>query len=74
MRKRERMLISNGQVWAEPQNAERIDLTEEADLHYWTKKLSCTSHDLIHAIQAVGISVADLTSHLKRRSALATSR
>ncbi len=68
------MLISNEQAWAAPQNAQRIDLTEDADLQYWTQTLSCSAHELVTAVQVVGISVADITAHLKRRSTSAGSR
>jgi hypothetical protein len=60
------MLISNEQSWSTPHNASNIDLTEEAGLRYWTQTLSCTSHELIDAVQVVGISVADITAYLKR--------
>lgn len=65
------MLISNQHAWVEPHDAQHIDLTEEADLFYWTKKLSCSAHELVTAVQVVGISVADITAHLKRQSASA---
>jgi ABC-type transport system involved in cytochrome c biogenesis ATPase subunit len=61
------MRISNEQVWSEPEDALDIDLTEEADLRYWTQALSCNRHELVNAIQAVGISVADVEAHLKQR-------
>jgi Protein of unknown function (DUF3606) len=50
------MLISNELAWSTPQDAPNIDLTEEADLRYWTQTLSCSSHELIHAIQAAAIT------------------
>jgi Protein of unknown function (DUF3606) len=71
------MLISNQLAWSAPEDAQHIDLTEEADLHYWTQALSCSPHELVSAVQTVGISVADIAAHLKgvkRRSASATSR
>jgi Protein of unknown function (DUF3606) len=68
------MLISNELAWTAPDNAQCIDLTEEADLHYWTQTLSCSPHELITAVQAVGISVDAISTHLKRKSTSATSR
>ena len=68
------MLISNELPWAAPDNAECIDLTEEADLHYWTQSLECSSHELINAVQAVGISVAAISEHLKQHSGAAKSQ
>jgi hypothetical protein len=62
-----RMRISNEQAWSEPEDAVDIDLTEEADLRYWTQALSCNKHELVDAVQAVGISVADIGAHLRRK-------
>jgi ABC-type transport system involved in cytochrome c biogenesis ATPase subunit len=61
------MRISNEQAWCEPEDAVDIDLTEEADIRYWTQALSCNRHELVNAIQAVGISVVDVDAHLKQR-------
>jgi hypothetical protein len=60
-----RMRISNEQAWSEPEDAVDIDLTEEADLRYWTQAFSCDSYELVNAVQAVGISVADISAHLR---------
>ena len=59
-----RMRISNEQAWSEPEDAVDIDLTEEADIRYWTQVLSCDRYELVNAVQAVGISVADISAHL----------
>jgi Protein of unknown function (DUF3606) len=61
------MRISNELAWSEPEDAVDIDLTEEADLRYWTQAFSCDKHELINAVQAVGISVAEISAHLRRR-------
>jgi Protein of unknown function (DUF3606) len=68
------MLISNELAWTAPENAQFIDLTEDADLHYWTQKLSCSPHELLTAVQAVGISVEAISTHLKRKSTSQASR
>ena len=68
------MLISNELPWAAPKNALCINLTEDADLRYWTQCLACSPHELLDAVQAVGISVTDLSAHLKRHSVSAASR
>lgn len=68
------MLFSNELAWSAPADAEYIDLTHEADLSYWTQTLACNSHELVDAVQRVGISVADIAAHLKRGSASAKSR
>jgi hypothetical protein len=60
------MRISNEQAWSEPEDALNIGLTEEADIRYWTQALACNRHELVNAIQAVGISVADVDAHLKQ--------
>jgi Protein of unknown function (DUF3606) len=68
------MLISNERAWTAPENAQCIDLTEDADLHYWTQTLSCSPHELLAAVQAVGISVDAISTHLKGQSTSGASR
>ena len=71
------MRISNELAWCAPVDASVIDLTEEADLAYWTHAFDCSTHELIDAVQFVGISVIAITAHLKlhvkQTAAVATS-
>ena len=41
-----------------------IDLTEDADLEFWTAELSCNSSELLLAIQTVGIRVDAVKNYL----------
>ncbi len=68
------MRMSNELEWFAPVDAVEINLTEEADLLYWTQAMSCSTHELINAVQSVGISLAAIKGHLKQRSAVAASQ
>ena len=68
------MRMSNELAWFAPVDAVEINLTEEADLLYWTQAMDCSTHELINAVQSVGIAVAAIKDHLKQRSALAASQ
>ena len=68
------MRMSNELAWFAPVDAVEINLTEEADLLYWTQAMDCSTHKLINAVQSVGIAVAAIKDHLKQRSALAASQ
>ncbi len=62
------MPLSNELTWQAPIGADRIDLTDNADLTFWTTELACDPHELFSAVQAVGIRVDALTLHLKKQS------
>ena len=66
------MRFANTLTWQAPHGAVNIDLTEDADIAYWTQALACNSHELLGAVQAVGISVSDITAHLNRGAASAS--
>ena len=65
------MRMSNELAWFAPVDAVEINLTEEADLLYWTQAMGCSTHELIKAVQSVVIAVVAIKGHLKQRSAVA---
>ena len=58
------MGLENRLVWEAPFAADRIDLTEDADLAFWTDKFSCNALELFNAIQKVGIGVEAVQAYL----------
>ena len=50
-----------------PQDAQRVNIHEDYEVEYWTKKFGCTKQQLIAAVGAVGPVVKDVEAELKRR-------
>jgi hypothetical protein len=48
---------------------QRIDLSKDWDVDYWTTTLGVTREELIAAIGKVGDRVKDVADHLARQSA-----
>ena len=48
-----------------PQDASRVNVHEEWELRYWTKKFACTQAQLEAAVKAVGPMVAAVEKYLK---------
>ena len=42
----------------------RINVHEEHEVRYWTKKLNITREQLESAVKAVGVMAADVRTHL----------
>lgn len=47
-----------------PVDSERIDLSDDDELRYWTTRLGCDAEQLIVALQAVGVSAAAVCAYL----------
>jgi hypothetical protein len=47
-----------------PQDRSRINVNEPHELRYWTKELGVTESQLRAAVQAVGVSVSAVRTHL----------
>lgn len=47
-----------------PVDSERVDLSEDDELRYWTTRLGCTAEQLVVALQAVGVSAAAVGAYL----------
>jgi hypothetical protein len=48
-----------------PADRNRVNLSEEWELKYWTKELSASADELRAAVKAVGTSVEDVRARLK---------
>ncbi|MDG9882333.1 DUF3606 domain-containing protein [Pseudomonas putida CSV86] len=49
-----------------PQDRSRINLSEEWEVQYWTKKFGVTKEKLTEAVKAVGASAEAVQKHLGR--------
>ena len=50
-----------------PQDATRINVHEDYEVAYWTKKFGCTKEQLQAAVKKVGVSAKAVEEELKRR-------
>ena len=50
-----------------PQDATRINVHEDYEVAYWTKKFGCTKEQLQAAVKKVGVSAKTVEEELKRR-------
>jgi hypothetical protein len=48
-----------------PADRNRVNLSEEWELKYWTKELSASADELRAAVKAVGTSVEDVRARLQ---------
>lgn len=49
-----------------PQDSSKINVHEEWEARYWTKKFGCTKAELEAAVNAVGTSAAEVEKRLKQ--------
>jgi Protein of unknown function (DUF3606) len=49
-----------------PQDASRVNVNEDYEVRYWTKKFGCTAEQLRAAVKAVGVSAKAVEAHLKK--------
>ena len=49
-----------------PQDASRVNVHEEWEVRYWTKKFDCSKQQLEDAVKAVGPMATAVESHLKK--------
>ncbi|PKB13813.1 DUF3606 domain-containing protein [Janthinobacterium sp. 64] len=47
-----------------PQDASKVNIHEEWELAYWSKKFGVTKEKLIQAVKAVGVGAAAVGKHL----------
>jgi hypothetical protein len=50
-----------------PQDSSRINMHEDYEVSYWTKKFGCTKQELQAAVNKVGVSAAAVEKELKGR-------
>ena len=49
-----------------PQDRDRINVHEQSEANYWSKKFGVTNEKLTQAVQKVGVMVKDVEKHLKK--------
>ncbi len=49
-----------------PQDALRVNVHEDYELTYWTKKFDCTADELRAAVKKVGVMAKDVEAELKK--------
>ena len=47
-----------------PQDASRVNVNEEYEVQYWTKKFGCSAEQLKKAVREVGVSASDVEKYL----------
>lgn len=47
-----------------PQDASRINVNEDYELQYWTKKFGVSADELRAAVEKVGVSASKVEEHL----------
>ncbi|MCE3258871.1 MAG: hypothetical protein K0S12_512 [Bacteroidetes bacterium] len=57
--------MSDDKTKIRPQDASRINLNEEYEIQYWTKKLNCSREELEQAVKAVGSSAENVQKFLR---------
>ena len=50
-----------------PRDRNRVDVNEDWELRYWTKKFGCTSTELRNAVQAVGLMADKVEAYVKQQ-------
>jgi len=50
-----------------PQDASRINIHEDYEVHYWCKKFGCSKEELVKAVGVVGTSAAKVEEYLKKK-------
>jgi uncharacterized protein DUF3606 len=50
-----------------PADRTRINVNEDHELRYWTKKFGCTSTELRNAVQAVGVMADKVEAYVKQQ-------
>jgi hypothetical protein len=51
-----------------PNDAQRVNVHDDAEIDYWTRELDCTPDALREAVSAVGVEVDDVRLHLSQTS------
>ena len=47
-----------------PNDAERVNVNDDAELAWWCRELGCDADTLREAVSAVGVDVANVRMHL----------
>ena len=50
-----------------PADSSRINIHEDYEVSYWTKKFGCTKAELEAAVKKVGVMASDVEKELKKK-------
>ena len=50
-----------------PADASKVNVHEDYEVHYWTKKFGCTPQQLKDAVEKVGTGAAAVEKELKKK-------
>ena len=59
--------MSDDKTKTAPQDAQRVNVHEDYEVAYWTKKFGVTAEKLKAAVKKVGVMAKDVETELKRR-------
>jgi hypothetical protein len=59
--------MSDDKTKTAPQDANRVNVSEDYEVQYWTKKFGSTPERLKAAVKKVGVMAKDVEAELKRR-------
>jgi hypothetical protein len=59
--------MADNKIKIYPQDAERVNVHENYEVQYWTKKFGCTVIQLKAGVQRMGVMAKDVEWDLKRR-------
>jgi hypothetical protein len=55
------------QIESQPKNIQRVNINDDIDVKYWTKKFGCTTNQLKMAVEKVGVMVRVIEKELKAK-------
>jgi hypothetical protein len=58
--------MSDDKTKTQPQDATRVNVNENYEVQYWTKKFNCSEAELRRAVEAVGVSADKVEEYLKK--------
>jgi hypothetical protein len=59
--------MSDDKTKTAPQDAQRVNVNEDYEVAYWSKKFGCTPERLKAAVKKVGVMAKDVETELNRR-------
>jgi len=51
----------------QPQDGSRVNVNEDYEVQYWTKKFDCSKEELVRAVNAVGVSAEKVEQFLSKK-------
>jgi hypothetical protein len=59
--------MADSKTETRPQDASRVNVNEDYEVRYWTKRFNCSKDQLVEAVNAVGVSVEKIEHYLRRK-------